>query len=105
MTFGALRYGLMHPAMTCDAGQAAMFGVTQSKKPVFLLVTGPAIFRGNLVAIGNMKRHMSLMASTTVSHGHIGQMTGVAGETGGLITVPGVARGTVKGGMHTGVFL
>ncbi len=43
MAFGAFRYGLMHPAVTCDAGQTAMFGVTRSQKPVFFLVAGPAV--------------------------------------------------------------
>ncbi len=81
-----------------------MFGVARGKKPIFFLVAGPAILRGNFVAIGYMQRHMSLMAATAVSHGHIGQMTGVTGETGGFIAVPGVAGGAIKCRMHTGVF-
>ncbi len=51
-----------------------------------------------------MQRHMSLVAAEAVSHGHIGQMTGVAGKTGGFITMPGMAGGAIEGRMHTGVF-
>jgi hypothetical protein len=104
MAFRAFRYGLMHPAVTCNTGQTAMFSVTRGQKPIFFFMTGPAILRGNFVTIGYMQRHMSLMAAKTVSHGHIGQMTGVTGKAGGFIPVPGVAGSAIKGRMHTGIF-
>ncbi len=74
-----------------------MFGVTRGKKPVFFLVAGPAILRGNIVAIGYMQRHMSFVTAKAVSHGHIGQMTGMAGKAGGFVAVPGVAGGAIEG--------
>ena len=97
VAFRAFRYGLMHPTVACDAGQAAVLGMTRGKQSVFFLMAGPAILRGDFIAIGYMQRHMSLMAAKTVSHGHIGQMTGVTGKAGGFIPVPGMAGGTVEG--------
>ncbi len=78
--------------------------MTRGKKPIFFLMAGPAILRGNVVSIGYMQRHMSLVTATAVSHGHVRQMAGVTGKAGGFIAVPGVAGGAIEGRMHTGIF-
>lgn len=105
VAIGALRHHSVPVLMTVGTGQLRMLGLAGGEMLVLLGMAGTAEFGGNIFRVGDLQRHVGLVAGGAVLHGLALEVRAVAIQTFRRRTVLRVAGGAAKRAMGTFVFL
>lgn len=76
VTVGTFGYHFVFLLMAADAEELSMLRLAGNQQAVSFCMTGAAELIGSVVLVGNVLRHVSLMAATTVTDRYVFRMVG-----------------------------